>query len=99
MSEEIVEKLPDEFFAGEPYSFSYRFVDKNGKPMPNEFGYRVVRYLKTSCVQLGRAMISHSDVNPILAQYDRDELAGILKLHGVEWVPFVAKKVKVTEQM
>ena len=90
-----VEKLPDEFFAVENHiSYSYRFVDKDGLPMPNEFGYRVIKYLKTSCIQNGRAVIPHSDVNPILVEYSRDELAAILKSNGDPWIPLVSKKVK-----
>lgn len=99
MLTELVEKLPDDFFAGESYSFTYRFIDKNGKPMPNEFGYRVVKYLKTSCAQQGKAMIFHSDVNPVLAQYDRDEMAAILKANGEEWIPFVSRKGKAVEEV
>ncbi|PIZ26966.1 MAG: hypothetical protein COY46_02265 [Chloroflexi bacterium CG_4_10_14_0_8_um_filter_46_9] len=88
-----VAKLPDEFFAVESHvSYSYRFVDKDGLPMPNEFGFRVIKYLKTSCVQNGRAVIPHSDVNPILVEYSRDELASLLVQHGDPWIPFVPKK-------
>lgn len=97
MTEEIVTKLPDEFYAAENYAFSYRFADKNGQPIPNEFGYRVMKYIKTTCVQNGRAVIAHSDVRPVLAEYERDVLAGLLNLHGEPWVPIVLKKGKAVD--
>jgi hypothetical protein len=87
-------KMPDEFYAGEPYSFSYRFVDKNKNPIPNEFGYRVMKYLKPSCIQNSRAVVAHSDVNPVLIEFDRDELAQILRQNDDPWIPVVLKKSK-----
>jgi len=88
---------PDEFFTTEigQVGFSYRFVDKDGLPIPNEMGYRVMRYLKPSCVMHGRAAVSHDEVNHILVMYGRDELADILDANNDLWVPPGAKKVKV----
>jgi len=88
---------PDEFFTTEigQVGFSYRFVDKDGLPIPNEMGYRVMRYLKPSCVMHGRAAVSHDEVNHILVMYGRDELADILDANNDLWVPPDAKKVKV----
>lgn len=95
MSQEANKVVHDDaFFAAESnYSFSYHFVDKNGKLIPNEFGYRVIKLLK-NCVQQGRAFIPHSDVNPILAQHTREDLAQMLEDNGMAWTPYVPPKGK-----
>lgn len=86
--------MPDEFYAGDANMFTYHFEDKNRLPIPNEMGWRVIKYLKPNCVQAGRPVIPHTDVNPILAQHSRDELAHILKINDDAWVPIPARPKK-----
>lgn len=87
--------LPDEFFLTDcKYELSYRFLDKDRKPISNAFGYRVIKYLVPECVANDRAIIAHTDVNPILELHSRDDLAALLKLHGDPWIPVVTKKPK-----
>lgn len=89
------QKLPDGFFDVEsPIYLSYRFVDMAGLPISNEFGYRVIKYIKTTCVQHGRASIPHDDVKVLLSQYSQYELAAILVANDDAWVPPVKKVPK-----
>ena len=93
--------LPDDFFVMESgLVFSYRFADKEGKQIPNEFGYRVIKYLKPRCVHNGHAIIPHDEVKSILIDYGRDELAGILVSNGDAWIPpsSLKKKAKKVEE-
>lgn len=88
-----VQCLPDEFFAMESQlAFSYRFIDKNGKQIPNEFGFQVIRYLKSNCVDNGRIHMFFDEVRPILAEYSREELAQLLADNGNPWLPPVLPK-------
>lgn len=86
--------MPDEFFAGDPSMFSYHFEDINKLPIPNEFGWRVVRYLRSNNIQIGHLIIPHDEVKSILATHDRNELASILKANDTPWVPFIKKNTK-----
>lgn len=90
----VYPEMPDEFYACEPSMLSYHFEDIDRKPIPNEFGWRVIKYLKPSCVHDGRPIIPHTEVNPILAQHSRDELTQILKNNDDAWVPAAVKAKK-----
>lgn len=93
---------PEEFFESPAgaIGFSYRFIDRDGRPVPNEMGYRAMRYIKPSCVMHGRAVIAHTDVNPILAEYSRDEIADILEANDEPWkaAPTSSKKERARDQ-
>lgn len=87
--------LGDEIFAMESNSsFSYHFVDRSGKLIPNSLGYRVIKYVKPACFKMGRVIIIHSDVTPLLAEYSREELVDLLAQNDDPWVPYIPKPQK-----
>lgn len=95
MSEKTVgARVSDSVFESDQFYYSYHFCDKNSKRIPNEMGYRVIKYLKPSCIQSGRAVIDHTEVKAILSEHYREDLFDLMAQHDDPWIAPTEKQAK-----